>query len=134
MTELIDPTEVERLVNARRHPTEHIGLANSHDGKTYLLHSKQCLDSGIDLRTCEFAYAQDAGIDMAVWEDRQDHPYILRIVEGQLVPLKKADPIEVCTDLSASWCPIHGDCVCAREESLDNPDCPLHGPDSAHAE
>lgn len=39
-----------------------------------------------------------------------------------------------CTGLSASWCPIHGDCLCdpQRDDGLNYPDCPLHGIDSAH--
>lgn len=45
----------------------------------------------------------------------------------------------VCSGLAASWCPIHGDCKCLREESgqapsLDGRDCPLHGPASDHNE
>lgn len=35
-----------------------------------------------------------------------------------------------CTGLSASWCPNHGNCVCAGE--LDDPRCPLHGHASNH--
>lgn len=40
-----------------------------------------------------------------------------------------------CTEVSASWCPVHGWCSCPdREEAMDSPTCPLHAPDSAHAE
>lgn len=39
----------------------------------------------------------------------------------------------ICTDLTAAWCPIHGDCVCDREESMDDRRCPLHSFDSLHA-
>ena len=134
MAELIPASDVERMVNARRHATEHIGLASSMERKTFLLHSQACKDTGIDLRRCEFALAQDAGIDEDVWDGREDHPYFLRVMDGQLVPLKRATPLEVCTDLSASWCPIHGDCTCDREESLDRWDCPLHSPDATHPE
>lgn len=39
-----------------------------------------------------------------------------------------------CTGLAASWCPIHGDCACPeRENALDDWNCPLHSPVSAHA-
>lgn len=31
-----------------------------------------------------------------------------------------------CTSGSAAWCPIHGDCTCDREVSMDDKDCPLH--------
>lgn len=48
----------------------------------------------------------------------------------------------VCTGRSASWCPVHGDCVCPRTrpdgdfdgERMDDPACPLHAPSSSHAE
>ena len=43
-----------------------------------------------------------------------------------------------CTDLSASWCPVHGDCTCPRDSENevfeDAFDCPLHGKHSTHAE
>ena len=134
MTELIDPSEVERLVGAYRHPTAHLCRADSFHEATYLLHSKACLDSGIDLRTCEYALAQDNGIDTDVWEGREDMPVQVAIVDARLVPLKRVPGIVVCTGLTAAWCPIHGDCVCDREQSMDHPDCPLHAPESPHAE
>jgi hypothetical protein len=48
----------------------------------------------------------------------------------------QADQIEsrYCTGLTAAWCPIHGDCVCDRENSMDADDCPLHNDLSHHAE
>lgn len=45
-----------------------------------------------------------------------------------------------CTGLTATWCPIHGDCSCPRREHdggfdhLNDPDCPLHGIYSEHAD
>lgn len=39
-----------------------------------------------------------------------------------------------CEGVSAAWCPNCGDCICDREEGMDHPDCPLHAPDSPHAE
>lgn len=42
-----------------------------------------------------------------------------------------------CTGETATWCPAHGDCRCAKNgegrPSLDDPACPLHAPGSAHA-
>ena len=38
-----------------------------------------------------------------------------------------------CTGISASWCPECGDCCCDREESMDDPRCPLHNAHSLHA-
>ena len=42
-----------------------------------------------------------------------------------------------CSGVSAVWCPIHGDCCCARSEdgdiyAMDDPDCPLHSRQSPH--
>lgn len=48
-----------------------------------------------------------------------------------------ADRIESreCTGLSASWCPVHGDCTCPEPlEALDADACPLHSDASSHAE
>jgi hypothetical protein len=39
-----------------------------------------------------------------------------------------------CTGLTASWCPIHGDCVCPDGwDGMDDPACPLHAVSSNHA-
>lgn len=39
-----------------------------------------------------------------------------------------------CTELSAAWCHIHGDCKCDREDSMNDPDCPLHCDSSTHGD
>jgi hypothetical protein len=44
-----------------------------------------------------------------------------------------------CTGISASWCPECGDCTCPYDEfgfigDRDTPGCPLHDPNSPHAE
>lgn len=45
-------------------------------------------------------------------------------------------PFAECTSVSASWCPVCGDCCCHREPnawiSLDSPQCPLHNEMSRH--
>jgi hypothetical protein len=45
---------------------------------------------------------------------------------------------EACTGVSASWCPVHGDCSCPRldtgEREEEAQDCPLHGEKSAHGD
>lgn len=42
--------------------------------------------------------------------------------------------LPTCTGISASWCPIHGDCVCDREVGdTNNEECPLHCRSSSHA-
>lgn len=46
-----------------------------------------------------------------------------------------------CTGITATWCPIHGDCSCPPHEyglhygrTLDDPACRLHAPNSDHSE
>jgi DNA modification methylase len=39
-----------------------------------------------------------------------------------------------CSGLTATWCPVHGDCACDREHGLDAHACPLHSLDSTHAD
>lgn len=50
-----------------------------------------------------------------------------------------------CTGISASWCPVHGDCKCPRhtdgamegevnEGQMGADQCPLHSPESPHGE
>jgi hypothetical protein len=44
----------------------------------------------------------------------------------------------VCTGIAATWCPRCGDCKCPDGEpgvpTFNDPACPLHAPDSKHAE
>ena len=37
-----------------------------------------------------------------------------------------------CTPIEAVWCPVCGDCICDREVSMNDPQCPLHAPWSNH--
>jgi hypothetical protein len=50
-----------------------------------------------------------------------------------------------CTGLTATWCPVHGDCKCPHAfylgesdepqgRTLNDPQCPLHATTSSHAE
>ena len=83
MTNLVSPDEIEKIVGVKRHPTAHLGIAVSEDAKFYILHSKQCLDSGIDLRECEYSVHLDQyGVDF--WE--VDSPLVIFIddVVGEL--------------------------------------------------
>ena len=41
--------------------------------------------------------------------------------------------------MAAVWCPVHGNCTCPYDEAtrvrdLNDPKCPLHSPESHHAE
>jgi hypothetical protein len=45
------------------------------------------------------------------------------------------EPRSKCSGLTAAWCPNHGRCTCPnREKAMGDPGCPLHAPDSDHAE
>jgi hypothetical protein len=48
-------------------------------------------------------------------------------------------PAAKCAGVSATWCPVHGDCRCPERDdgmgrTLTDPGCPLHAPTSSHAE
>jgi hypothetical protein len=48
------------------------------------------------------------------------------------------EPLPECTGFAAGWCPIHGTCTCPGRAEIEGavyqPDCPLHGERSEHAE
>lgn len=83
MTTLVPADEIESIVGAKRHPHLHLGTARSEDGQFYILHSKECKDSGIDLTECEYSILLDEyGVDF--WE--VDAPLVVHIVssDGEL--------------------------------------------------
>ncbi len=56
---------------------------------------------------------------------------LLRDLAQELDPQGITD----CSGLTAARCQRHGDCTCPKPaEALDDPGCPLHAPDSDHAE
>ena len=59
MTNLVDPSEVESIVGARRHKTSH--LCRTVNDIVYILHSQQCIEDYPDLRKCPFSRALDRG-------------------------------------------------------------------------
>lgn len=84
MTDLVPADRIEQIVGASRHATHHIGRAVSGEETVYILHSRQCLDTGRDLRQCPYSLALDQGIDPDEWTE--DVPLRLAIVVGHLVP------------------------------------------------
>lgn len=45
------------------------------------------------------------------------------------------DPAPLCTGVTATWCPVHGDCTCPPDPDplyLNADGCPLHDTASAH--
>lgn len=87
MTNLVDPTEIERIVGARRHPTDHYARAVSAERMVYILHSALCRDSGRDLRWCAYSQALDNGINESDWANLSDRPVRVEIsLDERLVP------------------------------------------------
>lgn len=76
------------IVGVPRHPSRHIAKAVSAEQRVYILHSQECIDSGIDLRECEFSVALDQGIDLDEWWHWQDEALPVTICddEGDLLP------------------------------------------------
>ncbi len=90
MSDKVPTDEIERIVGVSRHDWDHIGRAVSDEQQVYILHSKECIESGIDLRECEFSVALDLGINPLMWKQQQDVPVVLAILAtGRLIPLRK---------------------------------------------
>lgn len=86
MSDLEPAKLVEAIVKEPRQRHIHLGRAVSAESRVYILHSKDCLDRGIDLRECAYSLALDKGIDLAVWGDVQDMTVALVIDNGRLRP------------------------------------------------
>ncbi|MDJ1113219.1 hypothetical protein [Microbacterium dauci] len=87
----LEPADmIEAKVGASRHQDKHLGRAVSAEQRVYVLHSQACVDTGRDLRTCEYSIALDRGIDLGIWRDYQDHAVELGIDDEylDLVPLR----------------------------------------------
>jgi len=91
MTDLVPAEDIERIVGMTRHRKVHFGRASSTGQVVYILHSKQCLGSGIDLRDCPFSVALDRGIDERQWTGYEDVPVALGVWDDTLVPLGRAE-------------------------------------------
>lgn len=92
MTDLVDPDEIEEIVGVKRRAIEHVGRVVKAEQKIYILHSQQCLDSGIDLRECKFSLALDRGVQPANWvtAERLELPVLLDVIGDLLVPYGRA--------------------------------------------
>jgi hypothetical protein len=83
VADLVPAEDIEQIVGVQRHTSEHFGRAVSGEERFYILHSRACRNSGIDLRECPFSVALDRGIDPAEWIP--DVPTMLDLVDGRLV-------------------------------------------------
>lgn len=67
-------------------------------------------------------------------------PELLATAKEVTAALKGKEPS--CTGITATFCPVHGECICPRPtdtgyeplEYLNASDCPLHSPSSTHGE
>ena len=91
MSELVPRSEIEETVGAPRHRQAHYGRAVTVEQTVYILHSKRCLESGIDLRDCRFSVALDKGIELGNWEGKTDTPVVLGVWNGRLIPIAKVE-------------------------------------------
>lgn len=91
MSDLVPTADIERIVGAGRHPTAHLGRAVSSEQTFYILHSRECKDSGRDLRDCPFSIALDRGVSPARWTDFEDVPVELWVsaASKRLVPMRR---------------------------------------------
>jgi len=87
MTDLVPAADIERIVGVARHPKVHYGRAVSSERTVYILHSRECLESGIDLRECRFSIALDRGIKAETWGDFEDVPVAVGVWDGRLMPI-----------------------------------------------
>lgn len=78
MSALVPAGDIERIVGVDRHDTLHYARAVSDEQTVYILHSRKCVDSGIDLRKCRFSLALDNGIRLAEWVE--DEPCVVEII------------------------------------------------------
>ncbi|ATN90875.1 hypothetical protein SEA_LYSIDIOUS_70 [Gordonia phage Lysidious] len=86
MTDLVPAADIERIVGTPRHDTKHLARAVSATQTVFILHSRECIDSGIDLRRCRYSRALDHGIQEGLWSRHCDTPVEIRIRDTHLVP------------------------------------------------
>lgn len=86
MSRLESAETIEATVGALRHPTEHVARAVTAEERVYVMHSAECLASGIDLRECKYSIALDRGILLRAWRLFPDRPVRVFLEGGRLVP------------------------------------------------
>ena len=85
MTNLVDPSKIEKIVGAKRDSRLHIGRFDTPTGEFYILHSQECVSSTQDLRLCDYSKSLDSTwIDEVDWIDAVNTPYFIQL-EGGLI-------------------------------------------------
>lgn len=101
VTDLVPTDQIEQIVGVTRHPTKHYVRAVSSEHMMYILHSRECLDSGIDLRYCAYSHALDVGLDADLWNRHEDQPVEIRIEHTRLVPVPVASEDQPTLDFGS---------------------------------
>lgn len=87
MSDLVDPEAIEKILGVKRHLQAHYGIYVSSEKTFYILHSRICLDSGVDLRECKYSLALDRGIDPFDWDGGEDIPFVIGTWRGHIIPV-----------------------------------------------
>lgn len=90
MTAIVPRSDIERIVGVPRDPRRHLGRAVSEEQTIYIMHSKMCLASGIDLRICSYSRLLDElmKFDEHRWVGWEDKPVVLGIDRDGLIPAR----------------------------------------------
>ncbi len=59
MSDLVDPSKIERIVGIARHDYLHYARVVSASSRVYILHSSVCVKATEDLRDCPYSIALD---------------------------------------------------------------------------
>jgi len=95
MSDRVSAAEIEQIVGARRDQTRHLGRLDEVVEMIYILHSRECLESTPDLRTCPYSLAMDALVLRRpenwpeAWRSGWDVLVLGIDVDGLLVPLEE---------------------------------------------
>ena len=78
MTDLVPRDQIETLVGAARHQTQHQGRVDTAEQRIYILHSHECLASIPDLRDCVYSLRLDFIVaEPDGWP--KDQPFVLAL-------------------------------------------------------
>lgn len=86
MAGIVPDGDIEDIVGVTRHPTLHLGRADSRRGMIYILHSAECKAGGDEaLLSCEYTRAMENGVDH--WpHEFEDRPVVLGVYDEGLYP------------------------------------------------